>query len=175
MRTVTLAAVLMLLASGTAQAHPHDLPRIDPEMFTFFSDRHPGGARLGVKVQSMSEELRTYFGAPADAGVLVNSVVKESPAEKAGVKPGDVITEVDGKKVEDTRELIGRLFDAKDEARLTVIRDRRQLTLTAKLGEAKRRVDSPHMRVWGDDPRVEELDKRIEELEKRLEKLEKKR
>src|SRR5688572_28068188 len=96
----------MMLAALPAMAHPHDRPFEPGEMFTFFTDKHPGGARLGVKVQEMSEELRDYFGAPDDAGVLVNSVVKDSPAEKAGIKPGDVITEVDGKKVEDTRELI---------------------------------------------------------------------
>ncbi len=177
-KTVTfLAAALLAAAAAPAQAHPHDRP-FDPEIFTFFTDRHPGGARLGVKVQEMSTELRTYFGAPDDAGVLVNSVVKESPAEKAGVKPGDVITEVDGKKVEDTRELISALFEAKEDAVITVIRDKRSMKLNAKLGEISRprgAEGGPQMKVWMNDERVEELEGRIEELEKRLEKLEKKR
>lgn len=177
-RTVTLlAATLLTAAAAPAAAHPHDRPPFDPEIFTFFTDKHPGGARLGVKVQAMSEDLRDYFGAPRDAGVLVNSVVKDSPAEKAGVKPGDVITEVDGKKVEDTRELISALFDAKEEAALTVIRDKRSLKLHAKLGDSPRaRLEGgPHMKVWMNDERVEDLEKRVEELEQRLEKLEKKR
>src|SRR5678816_1283640 len=55
-----------------------------------------GGSRgrLGVFAENMTEELRGYFGAPKDSGVLVSRVAPDSPSAKAGLKVGDVITQV---------------------------------------------------------------------------------
>ena len=58
---------------------------------------------IGVTLLEITPELRAHFGAPKDAGVLVSDVRADTPASKAGVEVGDVITSVDGKRVESSR------------------------------------------------------------------------
>ncbi len=55
---------------------------------------------LGVSVQPLTPELAKSFGAKGDKGVLIADVVQDSPANKAGLQPGDVILEFNGKKIE---------------------------------------------------------------------------
>jgi len=101
----------------------------------------PGGAgRLGVAVQEMSDQLRDHFG--ADAGVLVASVNPESAASRAGIKAGDVITTVAGKKIETTGDLVQAIRAADDDAEIEIgiVRDRKAQTLKVKLaGESRAR------------------------------------
>jgi serine protease Do len=61
--------------------------------------------RLGVVIQSLTPELARSFGKDNARGALVSSVEKGSPAEKAGIQPGDVILKYDGKTVETSAEL----------------------------------------------------------------------
>jgi serine protease Do len=60
---------------------------------------------LGVSVQPVTPELAASFGMKGEKGALVADVVKESPAEKAGLKVGDIILEFDGKPIKDMHEL----------------------------------------------------------------------
>jgi serine protease Do len=60
---------------------------------------------LGVGIQDLSEELAEYHGIKERKGVLVNEVFPGDPADKAGIKPEDIVISVNGKKVENTREL----------------------------------------------------------------------
>lgn len=60
---------------------------------------------LGVTMQDIDPELATQFKLPTRSGALVADVVPESPADKAGLKGGDVITELEGKPVKDSRHL----------------------------------------------------------------------
>ena len=60
-------------------------------------------ARLGVTVQELTPELAEYFG--ASDGLLVSSVMADSPASRSGVKAGDVITSVDGRSVASAGDL----------------------------------------------------------------------
>ena len=89
--------------------------------------------RLGVNVQPLEADLSAYFG--VKNGVLVSSVVGDSPAAKAGVRAGDVITAVDGRSVTGVNDLVGALGDpgAAREVTLTVVRDKKELTLKAKI------------------------------------------
>src|SRR4030095_10590846 len=57
-----------------------------------------GNRRIGVSTQTLSKQLAEYFGV-RDGGVLITSVTENSPAAKAGLKAGDVITAIDGEKV----------------------------------------------------------------------------
>ena len=70
-----------------------------------FSFRMNERGRLGVSIQPLEGQLAEYFG--TSKGVLVNSVDKDSPAAKAGLKAGDVVTAVNGKAVSEPSELIG--------------------------------------------------------------------
>ncbi|HEV2056233.1 MAG TPA: DegQ family serine endoprotease [Methylomirabilota bacterium] len=90
---------------------------------------------LGVGIQSVTSDLAKSFGRAETTGVLVSSVSEGSPAERAGLKSGDIITEYDGRKVERAADLprgvagtpVGR------EVRLSVVRDGMPMTLTAKI------------------------------------------
>lgn len=98
-------------------------------------DGRPGMAargRLGVQVEGLSEQLAGYFGV-TDGGVLVSSVTADSPAARAGVKAGDVITRVNGDAVKNPRDLIETLADVEDDGAVTldVVRDKQSTSLKA--------------------------------------------
>jgi serine protease Do len=61
---------------------------------------------LGVSVQDITEDIAKNLGIKDAKGVLVNDVFKGDPADRAGVKTGDIIIEVGGKKIKDTHELL---------------------------------------------------------------------
>ena len=90
--------------------------------------------RLGVQVEGLSDQLATYFGVK-EGGVLVAGVTAESPAAKAGVKAGDVITKVNGSAVKDPGDLVQALGDVKDDGAVTLdlVRDRKATSLKATI------------------------------------------
>jgi serine protease Do len=92
-------------------------------------------ARLGVQLNPLSPQLAEYFGA-AEGGALVASVTKDSAADKAGLKAGDVITSINGDKVRGTDELIDELRDATGEVTIGIVRDKKASTLKATIEPA---------------------------------------
>lgn len=109
-----------------------DFPRRFDFRIPELGSRFPSArGRLGVSVQSMTPELAEYFGAK-NGGVLVSSVAQDSPAAKAGVKAGDVITAINGDRITDSGDLIRELNDAtSDDVTIAVLRDKKELTLKA--------------------------------------------
>jgi serine protease Do len=94
-----------------------------------------GSGRLGVSVSDLQPQLADYFG--VKDGVLVTSVTSDSPASKAGVKAGDVITTLNGSSVSspsDLRTRASRLRDG-EEFSIGVTRDKKSLTLKGKAEE----------------------------------------
>lgn len=97
-----------------------------------------GGRRIGVSTTQLTKQLADYFGIADGKGVLVTSVVDDSPAAKAGIKAGDVITAIDGEKVEGAGDLSRAINKKKDgEVTLTVIHNKNQRTVTVTPTEAK--------------------------------------
>src|SRR5262245_31737852 len=96
--------------------------------------------RLGITGTTLTDQLAAYF--KVKEGVLVSSVAPDSPAEKAGLKAGDVITSVNGRTVDDLRDLTERLRDAKPGAdiELGITRDGKAITLKATMPDAERRT-----------------------------------
>jgi len=92
---------------------------------------------LGVSIQPVDEELAKHFGLKSADGVLVNEVMKDTPAEKAGMKEGDVILAFDGKKTEDPTALRNIVAETKvgKSVTITVMRDKRTRTLHAVITE----------------------------------------
>ena len=88
--------------------------------------------RLGVSVQSLTPELEEYFGAK-NGGALVSSVAQDSAAAKAGVKAGDVITSINGRRISDADDLTSELRDLNGEVTIVVLRDRKEMTLKGTL------------------------------------------
>ncbi len=99
-----------------------------------------GGGYLGVELLPLTKELRTHFGAPADQGVLVSRVEDGSPAAKAGLRPGDVITRFDGDAVKAPWDLTlaVRGHDKGDTARLDLLRDGKPLGFDVQIEERER-------------------------------------
>lgn len=158
-----------------------------------------GGRRgyLGVRLVGITDDLRKHYGAPEDAGILVAGLEDDSPAAKAGVQVGDVITQIDGDRVDSSGDLSRALRDKKtgDKVRLHVIRDRRAQDLTVTVEErtgrswdfrGSRRAPRAWAHHMGDAEnwrplllenlddlpklrdRLNDLEKRLSELEKRL-------
>jgi serine protease Do len=89
-----------------------------------------GGRRIGVSTTQLSKQLADYFGVADGRGVLVTSVADDSPAAKAGIRAGDVITAIDGEKVEAAGDLARGINKKKDgDVSLTVIRNKNQKTI----------------------------------------------
>jgi serine protease Do len=92
---------------------------------------------LGVSIQQMTPELGKSFGLKDQKGVLVSDVMKNGPAEKAGIERGDVITQFDGKTVSDLRDLsqivaatpVGKLVTVK------LMRDGKAMERDVKVGQ----------------------------------------
>ncbi len=101
---------------------------------------HFGGAYLGVEAVDLTEPLRAHFGVPEGSGVLISRVAEESPAQRAGVQVGDILTRVDGEDVTSHRRLtsIVRRAEDGDPANLEVWRDGKVETLGATLGARPR-------------------------------------
>lgn len=92
---------------------------------------------LGVSIQPVTPELARQFGIKEEKGVLVGDVVEESPAERAGLRRGDVITEFDGREVNDPSHL--RIMAANTPPDRTVIikllRDGKPSSLSITIAE----------------------------------------
>lgn len=70
---------------------------------------HASHARLGVMIQDLNQSLAESFGLSRPDGALVSSVDTDSPAAAGGIKPGDVITQIDGTPIERSSELSNRI------------------------------------------------------------------
>lgn len=90
-----------------------------------------GRPRLGAVVDDLTPQLAEFFGVKQGGGVLVKSVKKGSPGDKAGLKAGDVIVRVEDENVEDVSDLHLALKERKEkDVRVTVVRDRREIPLS---------------------------------------------
>jgi serine protease Do len=94
-------------------------------------------AWLGVGIQELTEELAAQFGVKPEDGVLVGNVMADTPAERGGLKPGDIIQEFNGNKISNVRQLQREVAQSPvgSPARLQVLREKQPMTLTVVLGE----------------------------------------
>ena len=94
---------------------------------------------LGVLIQKVTPEIAESLGMDRGYGALVANVSKDGPADKAGVKVGDVIVEFDGKEVKDSGDLpiILARTAVDNKIRMKVLRDKKELTLNVAVGELK--------------------------------------
>lgn len=92
---------------------------------------------LGVYVQKLTPELASSLGLDEDEGVLVSDVTPGSPAEKAGIKRGDVIVEFGGKKIDDITDLttLAAVASPGTEVNIKLLQDGKQKNLKVKLDE----------------------------------------
>jgi serine protease Do len=110
--------------------HMPDIPQI------FTTLRSP---MLGVEAESLGSQLAVYFG--VKEGVLVRSVLDNTPAQKAGIKAGDVITKVDGMAVTTPSELSSavRTANSKKTYALDLTRDRKPVSVSVTVEDRSER------------------------------------
>lgn len=95
-------------------------------------------ARLGIGIDELTPQLAEYFGVK-DGGVLVSSINRDSAAERAGLKAGDVIVSVNGDRVRHADDLIDELRAAEgQEVTIGIVRDKKESTLKATIEQSPR-------------------------------------
>ena len=92
---------------------------------------------LGVRIQEITPDIAKSLGLKKEEGVLISMVNPGEPAEKAGIKAGDVIIEFNSKKIKDVRSLQRTVAESavSSSAKVKVWRNKKMKTLTVKLGE----------------------------------------
>jgi serine protease DegQ len=93
---------------------------------------------IGVEPQNLSKELAESLNLPVNtSGVLISGVLEGGPADKAGMKPGDVLTQVNGQKVSDVVTLLNRIAQTSpgDEAKINLLRKGKEMSLKVQVGK----------------------------------------
>lgn len=204
MKKLTILAVLLLsaaaaLAQDNDTTTRHTLIVRDGKVIA--DDGIPMAKRafLGVAVTELTPELREFFGAPRDTGVLVSSLTANGPAAKAGLRVGDVITGANGQAVGSRRQLTRAMKGQHggDAVRIDVIRGKSKQTLVATaeersmpalsdavfelpdlsslrdIGKNFEKFDKKDWNAFVVSPKTDELEAKIRDLESRLRDLEK--
>jgi S1-C subfamily serine protease len=147
------AAALLLPATGAA-----DDAAGDGAFVVADGDEAPGW--LGITMQDLSPAMVRALGLDDDGGVLVNEVMEDSPAEKAGLEPGDVVVGLGERTVDDAADLrrAVRRHEAGETVAVAIIRDGERRTLDVELGareqplwQALRRAPEGWSDAWSDD------------------------
>lgn len=103
----------------------------------------PGGSSrpvLGVALRPLDEELASQLGLPDARGALVEAVGQDSPAAKAGIRPGDLIVKFNDREIRDFSELRRRVAQSKigEDLPVEVLRDGKKVPLKVRLAEEPR-------------------------------------
>jgi len=125
-------------------AYSFSMPNVEelPDMPEVMDSRTPV---LGINAEDLTSQLGSYFGAPNNAGVLVREVRPGTPADKAGLKAGDVITKVEGKEVRTLGDLRAQLREKCNQAsvNMSVLRKGSEVAVTVPI-EKPRPMEQMH-------------------------------
>lgn len=209
---LALGLALLLAGAAGAAASPGDEQGkkgdkrevrrvVVPRTFHWEGEWAPRGY-LGIGLTDLTPELRVHFGVPEGEGVMVSRVESGSPAEKAGVKVGDIVSAVDGEKVESSLDVRMKVRAAEEGAQvpIEVWRGGKVQTLSATVEKRDKpeldlapffwkKEDGDKLMLHLDEGKLKEMripllvgpgmkggllrSEREEELEKRLKELEK--
>jgi len=133
---VGINTAIIAYAQGIGFAIPINIPKknID-ELIELGKVRR---SWLGVYIQEVTPEIAEQFDLPENAkGVLVGDVVKDSPAEKSGIKRGDIITKVNNEEVDSPGELQDKIgsIEIGEKANIEVVRDGKEISFVVRIDE----------------------------------------
>jgi membrane-associated protease RseP (regulator of RpoE activity) len=121
---------------------------------------------LGVALTELTPELRTHFGAPEDRGAMISQIADpDSPAAKAGLQVGDILTSIDGQDVKGSWDVMSKVRKLKDgeQVPVEVWRNGKAQRITVTIAEKERpELDFGNVffkRGEGDEPMVFQFDK----------------
>jgi Do/DeqQ family serine protease len=135
-RVLGINTMIVGRGTGIGFAVPSSLARRVAEQI--LKTGHVQRSWIGVGIQDLTPELASAMKVDARAGVLVNSITDGGPAQKANLKPGDIVAAVAGKKVADGRELVREVLahEVGQTIQLEIVRDGKKygtnMTLTAR-------------------------------------------
>ena len=123
-----------------------DEPLVEQDAVKILMDGE-GSSWLGVETYEVSADKAKELKLTAERGVVLGKIVPDSPAAKAGLKENDVVTEINGQRVEGSTQFRRMIHEipAGRTAQLTVWRDGRSQTLNATLGKSEERRHSLKM------------------------------
>ena len=173
---ITFCLVAALVAVGVAAE-----AAAQPPGWMLDNQFMPHRGRIGIRMQPMTPELRKFFEAPSDRGVLVSEVEADRPAVAAGIQVGDVIVSADGTAVREPYDLVKAVarVPAGQKLSLEIVRKGKKLEIDVEpAGNPLPWADLENWRDWLDRQmreggeqlreRLHELEERLEELERRL-------
>ena len=98
---------------------------------------------LGISVQDITEDIAKNMKLKDRSGALISDVFKGDPADKAGLKSGDIITEINGKKVKDTHELLMMIaaFRVGETVKIKILRDGQEKEVSLAVAERKEQAE----------------------------------
>ncbi|MGI6074920.1 MAG: DegQ family serine endoprotease [Pyramidobacter sp.] len=134
-RVIGINTAIIASAQGIGFAIPINMAKqVMNDIVTYGKVRR---GKMGVYLQPLTEEMASAFDLKSTDGALIAEVVADSPAEKAGLKRGDIITKIDGKKVENSTQLSTtvRQHMAGDTIKLEVIRNGKTMNFSLVLSE----------------------------------------
>ncbi|MBN1780279.1 PDZ domain-containing protein [bacterium] len=140
-------------------------------------------AFLGVRMQELNSDLAAYFDAKENSGALILEVLDDSPAQKAGLKSGDVIVMIDKTAIENPESVVDAVagFDPGDEVSCTAIRHGKKLSVKVTLGQApaQKMPMMFHMNQCGDKtgpmvlPDMEDFQIQMEKMQENMKDMDK--
>src|SRR6476646_1926471 len=128
--------------AGMGFAIPTQIAR--PVVDTLLKDGKIEHARIGVGINDVTPENASFFHLDNATGALISQVEPDSPAAKAGIKVGDVITELNGKKMDNSGQLQAAISAQRpgDKVTLTVMREGKGLTLPVTLESINKKSEA---------------------------------
>ena len=106
-------------------------------MEAIIKDGHVVRGWIGVETQDITPELAQSFNLQRSSGAIIAGVVRNGPADKAGIVPGDILLTVEGKPVADTTEMLNLIAQLPPggKAKMTVLRKNREAALDVMVGK----------------------------------------
>ena len=133
LQTMGYLAIVFFLSTNTTRASS----KLSDE--TQKKERVKTSGWIGLAIQDVSEKIASKLNLDAEEGAYVKEVVKNSPADSAGIQKGDVIVEYNQKKIFDSDELVNaiRRTEPGTKAELALVRDGKKVTLHLIVGKKK--------------------------------------